>query len=53
MMPSELKPDHFKGYPPQGRDLAIRHLALLRLLPLAFLPILLREVIDYDWKFPA
>jgi len=53
MMPSELKPDHFKGYPTQGRDLAIRHLALLRLLPLAFLPILLREVIDYDWKFPA
>jgi hypothetical protein len=53
MVPSELKPDQFKGYPPQGRDLATRNLALLRELPLVFLPILLREVIDYDWKFPA
>jgi hypothetical protein len=53
MVPSELKPDHFKGYPPLGRDLATRHLALLSRLPLVFLPILLREVIDYDWKFPA
>jgi hypothetical protein len=25
----------------------------LRQLPLAFLPLLLREVIAYDWKFPA
>jgi hypothetical protein len=53
MIPSELKPDHFKEYPPQGRDLAIRNIALLRKLPLVFLPILLREVIDYDWRFPA
>jgi hypothetical protein len=26
---------------------------LLRELPLGFVPLLLREVIDYDWKFPA
>ena len=53
MLPSELKADHFRGYPTQGRALAIKHLGLLRQLPLVFLPILLREIIDYDWKFPA
>ncbi len=30
-----------------------QHLALLQQLPLVFLPLLLREVIVYDWKFPA
>lgn len=53
MIPSELNPDSFKAYPSQGRALATKHLALLRQLPLLFLPILLREVIDCDWKFPA
>jgi hypothetical protein len=53
MIPSELNPDYFRRYPPQGRDLATKHLALLRQLPPAFLPILLREVIEYDWKFPS
>ena len=28
-------------------------IALLRKLPLAFVPLLLRELIVYDWKFPA
>jgi hypothetical protein len=53
MIPGELNSDCFRRYPPQGRDLATKHLALLRQLPLVFLPILLREVIEYDWKFPV
>ena len=53
MTPSELRADQFKGYPPQGRELAIKHLSLLRQMPLVLLPILLREIIDFDWKFPA
>ncbi|MGA9670139.1 MAG: hypothetical protein WBQ94_13080 [Terracidiphilus sp.] len=52
MLPRELKAEHFKGYPAQGRELAAKHLSLLRQLPLVFLPILLREVIEFDWKFP-
>jgi len=48
-----LEPGHFKAYPPQGRQLAIEHLDLLRQLPASFVPLLLREIIGYDWKFPA
>ena len=29
------------------------HIATLRQLPISFLPSLLREVIDYDYKFPV
>jgi len=53
MLPADLKADQFAGYPPQARSLAVAHLEALRQLPLAFLPSLLREVIDYDYKFPA
>jgi hypothetical protein len=53
MLPRELKPEHFNGYPPQARDLAKQHVDVLRQIPLVFLPILLREMIDYDWRFPA
>jgi hypothetical protein len=53
MLPSELKPEEFKSYPPQARDLATTNLALLRELPLSFVSGLLREVIDYDYRFPA
>jgi hypothetical protein len=53
MLPGDLKADHFAGYPPQARSLAVAHLDALRQLPLSFLPSLLREVIDYDYKFPA
>src|SRR5277367_2648980 len=52
MLP-QLSSAQFHGYPPQGQQLAIDHIALLQQLPLAFLPLLLREVIVYDWKFPA
>jgi hypothetical protein len=53
MLPADLKADQFAGYPPLARSLVVAHLEALRQLPLAFLPSLLREVIDYDYKFPA
>lgn len=53
MLPNELTPDSFAGYPPQARTLALQQLDLLRKTPLSFLPLLLREVIAFDWKFPA
>jgi hypothetical protein len=53
MLPRDLKAEQFAGYPPQARALVVAHLDALQQLPLSFLPSLLREVIDYDYKFPA
>ncbi len=53
MTPSELKPEQFREYPPQARQIAAARIAELRQMPLGFLPLLLRELIAYDWKFPA
>lgn len=53
MTPRELQTATFRAYPPQARELATKKLDLLRQLPLGFLPLLLRELIAYDWKFPA
>ena len=53
MLPSNLKAEQFAGYPPEARKLIVAHLKALQLLPLSFVPSLLREVIDYDFKFPA
>jgi len=53
MLPSQLKPEHFNGYPPLARKLVVEKLPVLQTLPLSFLPSLLREVIEYDYKFPA
>jgi hypothetical protein len=53
MLPRELKPEHFNGYPPEARKLITQHLAALQGLPLSFVPNLLREAMDYDFKFPA
>src|SRR5436190_17254089 len=53
MLPSQLAPESFGGYPVEARRLAASQLSLLRRLPLGFVPLLLREVIVYDWKFPA
>src|SRR5450432_2810157 len=51
--PSQLTAEHFAKYPPEARQIASRYVTLFNDLPLAFLPLLLREVIEYDWKFPA
>jgi len=53
MLPCDLKAESFAAYPPEARKLATAHLAALRQLPLSFAPSLLREVIEYDYKFPA
>jgi hypothetical protein len=53
MLPSDLKPEQFNGYPPEARKLVSGYVAALRRLPLSFLPSLLREAIEYDFKFPA
>ena len=53
MLPSDLKADSFRNYPPEARKLATDHLEALRRLPLSFLAGMLREVIEYDYKFPA
>jgi len=53
MLPSDLKAESFTAYPPEAKKLATAHLAALQHLPLGFAPSLLREVIEYDYKFPA
>lgn len=53
MLPADLKPEQFNSYPPQARKLALDYLGTLQRLPLSFLASLLREVIEYDFKFPA
>ena len=53
MLPRNLQAEQFAGYPPKAGKLAVANLRALQQLPLSFLPGLLREVIDYDFKFPA
>ncbi len=53
MLPRDLQPGQFDAYPPEARKVILSHLEVLRQLPLSFVPSLLRETIDYDYKFPA
>lgn len=53
MLPHDLKSLDFASYPPEARKLVTGYLSTLQQLPLSFLPGLLRELIDYDYKFPA
>ncbi len=53
MLPNQLATEHFSGYPPEARRVAAAQIQTLRRLPLSFVPLLLRELIVYDWKFPA
>jgi hypothetical protein len=53
MLPRNLQLEQFAGYPPEARKLVVANLRALQQLPLSFLPGLLREVVDYDFKFPA
>jgi hypothetical protein len=53
MLPRDLKPELFKSYPPEARRAVTDYIATLQNLPLTFVPNLLREAIDYDFKFPA
>lgn len=53
MQPSQLQAGNFSHYPPQGAALAVQYLPAFRKMSLGLLPIILRQVIDYDWRFPA
>lgn len=53
MLPRDLKPEQFSSYPPEARKLAVNNLTTLQQLPLSFLPSLLRELIEYDYRFPV
>ena len=46
MLPSDLKPEKFDGYPPEARKIVVNYLSTLRQLPLSFVPGLLRELIN-------
>lgn len=53
MLPRNLQPEHLTSYPPEARKLVLDYIEALRQLPITFLPSLLREVIEYDFKFPT
>ena len=53
MLPRDLKPEQFKSYPPEARKLVTVYIGMLQTLPAVFVPNLLREAIEYDFKFPA
>ena len=53
MLPRDLKAAQFSGYPTEAQKVVVHYLSTLQQLPLSFLPGLLRELIDYDFKFPA
>ncbi len=53
MLPQDLKAESFTAYLPQARGQALAHLSMLQKLPLSFLPSFLRQLIDYDFEFPA
>ena len=53
MQPRDLKREQFKNYGPEARSLATKYLSLMQRWPLSFLPSVLREIADYDFKFPA
>src|SRR6266702_4032229 len=53
MTPAQLKTADFSSYPPLAKRIATGSLDLFHRLPLVFAVVLLREVIAYDWRFPA
>ncbi|GAA3765997.1 hypothetical protein GCM10022270_27420 [Terriglobus aquaticus] len=50
--PQDLVETSFHEYPPEARQMVTRFLPLLRTLPLPLLPLLLREIAAYDYRFP-
>ena len=53
MTPSELRAESFTLYPPQARSFAIINLQVLRRMPLILASVMLRQLIQFDWCFPA
>lgn len=52
-MQLSLNSEDFSGYPPEGRKIAVSHLAALRQIPIALIPVFLVDLKEYDWKFPV
>jgi hypothetical protein len=52
MLPSNLREESFSHYPVEARALAVASLPILQRIPLALLPLFLRQLINYDWLFP-
>jgi len=50
---SDLQPASFAAYPPLARQFAEEHVNTLRQLPVIFAALLLREICEFDWMFPA
>ncbi len=48
-----LRANDFAGYPPKAKSFAEEHLAPLQALPQVFAGLLLSQIIQYDWQFPA
>jgi hypothetical protein len=53
MQPHALNQETFRSYPPLAKEMACKHLALLRDLPVPLAAILLRELITFDECLPA
>lgn len=53
MTPADLRAESFAQYPTEARSFAIANLNILQRMPLSLLPVMLRQVIQYDWSFPA
>ncbi len=53
MRPEALHAETFSRYPQQARVVVTENLPLLRRMPAVLLPLILRQLIDYDWLFPA
>lgn len=53
MEPRQLRSDSFKAYPPKARAFAEENLSVLQKIPLILLASILRQVIEFDWCFPA
>lgn len=49
----EITVEAFANYPPDARALVAKHIRLLQRLPDTFLPILLVQIKQYDYAFPA
>ncbi len=53
MDPRDLRAGNFAQYPEQARMLAVANLSVLQRVPLILLSLMLRQMIQYDWCFPA
>ena len=53
MTSRNLQVESFVPYPPQARALAVEHVDAMKRMPLLLAAAILRQVIQFDWSFPA